>query len=176
LSYRWSQETATKTNRAGDDPKYFYTHYSTLIQCTHPLSDDNFGIDADLVIYAFTHPRIPSDGAGPQIPLTMFTIVHSAIELIKQVCKVRGWEIRSSCLTRSILAPTNKQINKYNAFISEQITGVQNTYYSYDTAKEAEDANFPDATHVLDYAASHDIHGIPPYKLDIKVNGISFTP
>jgi hypothetical protein len=41
------------------------------------------------------------------------------------------------CLSRAILAPTNKQINVYNVTILDRIDGLQRSYIAADSLKEA---------------------------------------
>jgi hypothetical protein len=77
-------------------------------------------------------------------------------------------------MARSILAPTNEQINNYNETITERVPwkGVQRTYMAADSPKEAENVEMECPDSVLDYVSIHCPPGIPPHLLCVKPNAV----
>jgi hypothetical protein len=78
----------------------------------------------------------------------------------------------SACVTRSILAPTNRQIDRYNDQILARIDEEEKTYVAADSLKEADDSGcmFPDSA--LDYLARNTPPGIAEHKIKIKKNAV----
>lgn len=95
------------------------------------------------------------DGDGPQIDLQPFLpIVKEATELIDFVYPPQTLMDPTSCLTRSILAPTNMQVNAYNSTLLHRVDGAQRTYLAADSLKEAEDLGVDDGeSGILDNVA-----------------------
>jgi len=114
------------------------------------------------------------DGAGPEIPLTMFNIVHSAEELTDFVYPTTILSQPAKCLERAILAPTNEQVNLYNSIIMAGVQGEERTYFATDRLQEMEDADIPsvEPAPILDYQMLHTPPGMPPHRLNIKVNSV----
>ena len=73
-------------------------------------------------------------------------------------------------LTRSILAPTNAQVDNYNSRILAKFEG-ERRFYS-DCLKEADDNGLDTHESVLQYVATHTPPGMPPHTLCIKRHGV----
>lgn len=78
----------------------------------------------------------------------------------------------SQCLRRSILCPTNMQVDVYNSKLLHCINGVQRTYHAADSLKEADDVGLPLLNSILDYVATNTPPGMPHHVLTIKVNSV----
>ena len=76
------------------------------------------------------------------------------------------------CARRSILAPTNRQIDAYNANIISRIEGSSRTYLAADSLMEIEDAGLESPDAILDFVAHRTIPGLPPHTLSVKVGGV----
>lgn len=74
---------------------------------------------------------------------------------------------------RSILAPTNRQIDSYNNSVLRMVQGEMTTFLAADSIKEAD---VPDSTvtpvAMLDYVSRHPPHGLPPFSLFVKTNAV----
>jgi len=78
----------------------------------------------------------------------------------------------TSCLTRSILAPTNRQIDNYDKIILQRIPGEITSYIATDTLKEANDNDLRSPSSILDFVARHPPPGLPMFNLEVKKNGV----
>ena len=90
----------------------------------------------------------------------------------------------TACLRRCILAPTNKQVDLYNATVLALISSPSRQYHAADSLEEhteaAEGANIgpdtnsplPNPDAVLDYVQHQRPHGMPDYVLTVKVGGV----
>lgn len=112
------------------------------------------------------------DGAGPDVSLDLLSNVHSGEDLIDFVYPPNILASPESCLRRSILAPTNAQVDAYNEIIIDRIPGSQRTYLAADSLKEVDDAGIESPNGVLDYVARQTPPGLPPHSLTIKVNAV----
>jgi PIF1-like helicase len=112
------------------------------------------------------------DGAGPEIPLDMLQIVHSADEIIDFIFPSSVLTNPAECLNRAILAPLNQQVDDYNKKILSIIDGEEKTYFASDKLKEIDDAALPFPAEVLDYVAQRPPPGMPPHTLHVKTNAI----
>nr|VWP00470.1 Ubiquitin carboxyl-terminal hydrolase 7 [Ganoderma boninense] len=112
------------------------------------------------------------NGAGPVVNIDLISHVHSSSELISFVFPPDIVNNPAACLQRSILAPTNAQIDAYNTTIIDSVHGQQQTFFAADTLKEAADAGIPIDHSILDYTARHPPAGLPAHALTIKVNGV----
>jgi ATP-dependent DNA helicase PIF1 len=112
------------------------------------------------------------DGESSKISLANLRVIHSPDNLINFVYPDNISNQPQHCLSRAILAPTNKQVNDYNAAILSRIAGNQKTYFATDTLKESDDIGLSTPCAVLDYIATKDLPGLPPHYLQIKKNGI----
>lgn len=113
------------------------------------------------------------DGAGPSISLDMLDSIQLPVDLIDFVFPVQCLNEPVACVKRSILAPTNRQIDAYNATVIEHVEGVQRTYLAADSLKEADEAGI-DSTRcsIIDYVARENPPGLPPHSLAVKTNAI----
>ncbi|KAG9024106.1 hypothetical protein FRB95_012070 [Tulasnella sp. JGI-2019a] len=79
-------------------------------------------------------------------------------------------------VVRSILAPTNAQIDDYNSIILDRLPGHSKTFLAADTLKEVEDVEegLPEdaGCTLLDYVARRTPPGIPAHSLNVKVGGV----
>src|ERR1700728_2214191 len=80
------------------------------------------------------------DGAGRDIPLYMFSIVHTAEDVLAFVYPPEVLACPELCLKRVILAPTNAQVDEYNDLLLRQIAGDGRVYYARDSLQETENA------------------------------------
>ncbi|PIL35224.1 hypothetical protein GSI_03014 [Ganoderma sinense ZZ0214-1] len=112
------------------------------------------------------------NGAGPDVAIDLIPHVVDSDALIAFTFPSDVINNADTCLQRSILAPTNAQIDAYNTTVIESVHGQQQTYFAADTLKEADDAGVPIDHSILDYAARHTPPGLPAHALTIKVNGV----
>ncbi|EJD34519.1 helicase [Auricularia subglabra TFB-10046 SS5] len=113
------------------------------------------------------------DGAGPQVPLNLLRHVHTENEMIDFVYPQEIINDPKACLKRSILCPTNRQIDQYNAQILDRVHGIARTYLSADKIKEEDEAGMPErGTASLDYAARAPLPGLPGHSVTIKTNAV----
>ncbi|CDO71194.1 hypothetical protein BN946_scf184845.g64 [Trametes cinnabarina] len=112
------------------------------------------------------------DGAGPDVALDMLEKAADASTLIAFVYPPQVLNNPAMCVRRSILAPTNAQVDKYNEIVINRIPGPQRTYLAADSLKEVEAAGIESPDSVLDYVARQTPPGLPPHSLTIKVNGV----
>ena len=111
------------------------------------------------------------DGRSSEVAINeMLPIVHTADELIDFVFPRDILANPDACIKRSILAPTNVQINEYNDKILRKIRGNQKSYLAADTLKESEESGFLSPDSALDYVARQTPPGLPNHNLVIKTN------
>jgi len=139
----------------------------------------------DIHIYHLTQPyhnaRDPEfqqwvdtigDGAGPEVSLSMLTRVNELQDVLDFVYPNHVLRDPLLCLKRSILAPTNRQVDVYNQTLIKQICGEQRTYMAADSLKEVNAAGLVSPDSALDYVSKQNPPGLPPHSLTVKVNGI----
>lgn len=113
------------------------------------------------------------DGAGPEINLDILSLTTEKEDLINFVFPNDTLQNPIACLTRGILAPTNKQVDEYNDILLRRVHGNSKTFFAADSLKEADDSGLLISTNaVLDYVARHNPPGLPPHTLHIKTNGV----
>ena len=112
------------------------------------------------------------DGQFRDVPILYLNICHTAAEIIDFVFPDHILGDSVACVSRSILCPTNRQVDAYNMAVLEKVIGVGRYYLSADSIKEADDANITPPNGYLDYHRLHTPPGLPPHNLYIKVNGI----
>lgn len=76
------------------------------------------------------------------------------------------------CLKRSILAPTNHQVDIYNDIILTHVQGDQHIYMATDSLKEVNAAGLVSPASALDFAAKQTPPGLPSHTLTIKTNRV----
>jgi ATP-dependent DNA helicase PIF1 len=114
-----------------------------------------------------------SDGAGPEISLSsMLTQVNELQDVLYFVYPDDILRDPLRCLKKSILAPTNRQVDVYNQTIIKRICGEERTYMAVDSLKEVNAAGLVSPDSALDYIAKQNPPGLPPHTLTIKINGI----
>lgn len=112
------------------------------------------------------------DGAGPNVSLAPLQIINDTESILQFVFPSHILQQLISCLRRSILTPTNEQIDSYNHILIDHIDGTQRTYRTADSLKEINTASLILPDSALDYTAKQTPPGLPPHSLTIKVNGI----
>ena len=119
-------------------------HIHTLHAPYQNAQDPNFANFIDSI----------GDGAGPDIDLGALHQLPTVEDVINFVYPPEILQHPHLCVSRNILAPTNLQIDAYNATILDHITGISGDYYSTDHIREAEDIEGlnVDLTSFLDYA------------------------
>lgn len=105
----------------------------------------------------------------PRCSLDLLDHVHSSDQLIDFVYPSNILSSPESYLRRSILAPTNAQVDAYNEITIDRVSGAQRTYLAAESLKEIEDAGIesPDTD-----VARQTPPGLPPHSLTIKVNAV----
>ena len=134
----------------------------TLIHAVRNAEDLPFSQWADNV----------SDSSSTEVPINdMLPIVYDRKALIDFVFPTEVLANPEACVNRSILAPTNVQINEYNDAILCEIVGDKILYLAADTVKERDETGiiYPDS--ILDYVAQTPT-GLPHYNLVIKTNSV----
>lgn len=114
------------------------------------------------------------DGAGPVMDLSILASVPAARDLVNFVYPSHILDDPASCKYRAILAPTNVQIDAFNADILNRVDGISKQYIAADSLKELEelDCEMTEPQAVLDWVAQRAFPGLPPHTLTIKVNGV----
>lgn len=112
------------------------------------------------------------DGAGPNVPLDFIQRVDSTQQLIDYVYPAHLLTNPLLCSRRSILAPTHRQVDQYNAAVLGNIDGITRTYHAADSLKEADDVGIDFAGTVMDFVAQYTPPGLPAFTINIKTNAI----
>jgi ATP-dependent DNA helicase PIF1 len=124
------------------------------------------------------------DGAGPNVDLSFLTCVTDIESIISFVYDQDTANDPTACLRRCILAPTNAQVDRYNAAVLDLIPSTSRHYHSADSLEEhseaAEAANadsetdlpLPNPDAILDYVRHQRPNGMPDYNLMVKVGGV----
>ena len=124
------------------------------------------------------------DGAGPNVDLSFLTRATSIKDVINFVYSQDITNDPTACLRRCILAPTNAQVDLYNAEVLTLISSPSRKYHAADSLEEhtevAEAAEIdsdttsplptPDA--ILDYVQHQRPNGMPDYRLTVKIGGV----
>ena len=126
------------------------------------------------------------DGAGPRVDLSFLTRTTNTEDIITFVYGQDIINDPAACTRRSILAPTNAQVDTYNNAILRLLDSASRHYNAADTLEEhaeaVEMANhnsdtdfnspLPNPDAVLDYVRYRRPNGMPDYNLTVKVGGI----
>ena len=112
------------------------------------------------------------DGAGPEISLDILSRTTEKESLINFVFPDSVLLNPSACVARGILAPTNKQVDDYNAIILERVHGEYKQYLAADSIKEATETGLLSDESALDYASRQTPPGLPPFCLNVKTNAV----
>lgn len=112
------------------------------------------------------------EGAGPHVPLDLLQRVHDRKALIEFVYPDDVLKDPARCLARAILAPTNGQVEEYNADILARIEGYSRKFYAADSLENPEDVDDTAPALLLEKAQRESIPGIPAHALDVKVHGV----
>lgn len=113
------------------------------------------------------------DGAGPNIDLAPFLpIVPSSTALLDFVYPPETLEDPATCLTRSILAPLNAQVDAYNETMLHRLPGASRTYLATDSLKETEEIELEGEQGILDHVSRNTPPGLPPSLLTLKPGAV----
>ena len=112
------------------------------------------------------------NGLTPSVSLSTFQTVSTSSQLIDFVFPIDVLRSPSLCRSRSILAPTNQQIDDYNSAVLRRVEGIQRTYLAADSIKEIENVDLPCPRSLLDYVSKQTPPGLPSYHLTVKVGAI----
>jgi len=124
------------------------------------------------------------DGAGPNVDLSFLTHTSDIEDVINFVYGQNITNDPTACLGRCILAPTNLQVDLYNAAVLNLLSSPSCQYHAADSLEEhteaAEEANadsdinspLPNPGAILDYLRYQRPNGVPDYSLTVKVGGV----
>jgi hypothetical protein len=124
------------------------------------------------------------DGAGPHVDLSFLTRTTNVDDIINFVYGRNIINDPTACLRRCILAPTNAQVDLYNAEVLNLLHSTSRQYHAADSLEEhtevAETTNFgldsnsplPNPDAVLDYVRYRRPNGMPDYSITAKVGGV----
>ena len=124
------------------------------------------------------------DGAGPHINLSFLTRTTHAEEVINFVYDQNTIYNPTACLRRCILAPTNAQVDLYNATVLNLLTSASRHYHAADSLEEHTEitegtnidldtnSSLPNPDAILDYIQYQRPNGMPDYSLTVKVGGV----
>ena len=124
------------------------------------------------------------DGAGPRVDLSFFSHTTDIRDIINFVYGQNVISDPTACLWRCILAPTNAQVDLYNAAVLSLLPSASRQYHAADSlAEHAEAAEvagsnpdvyppLPNPDAVLDYVRHQRPNGMPDYSLTVKVGGV----
>lgn len=113
------------------------------------------------------------DGAGPDVDLAPFlNIIRTADDLTNWVYPREVMDEPIACMTRSILAPTNAQVDDYNNRMLQRLSGGSRSYLAADSLKEADEADVEGEQGILDYVARKTPPGLPAHSLTLKAGAI----
>jgi ATP-dependent DNA helicase PIF1 len=113
------------------------------------------------------------DGASPDVSLDMLTTIEHIENIIHFVYPPDILQNSATCLKRSILAPTNHQVDIYNNAILKHVNGEQCTYLAADLLKEVNTAGVVLHNSALNYIAKQTPPGLPSHTLIIKVTPLT---
>jgi len=124
------------------------------------------------------------DGAGPNVNLSFFTRTADTGDIINFVYGQNITNDPAACLRRCILAPTNAQVDLYNAAVLNLLPSPSRQYHAADSLEEHAqvagavnaasdvDSPLPNPDAVLDYVRCRRPSGVPDYSLTVKVGGV----
>lgn len=149
-------------------------HIARLITPIRNAQDPEFAAFVDQI----------GDGAGPHIDLSFMTHTTELTDVINFVYDQNILHDPAACLRRCILAPTNAQVDSYNAAILNLLSSTSRQYLAADSLEEHTDtmqrtnpdcdvdSPLPNPDAVLDYVRYQRPNGIPDYSLTVKVGGV----
>jgi ATP-dependent DNA helicase PIF1 len=112
------------------------------------------------------------DGLGPRVTIRYIQKVETVMDLIQFVFPADTLGDPTACLRRSILAPTNRQVDAYNDITLNLLESVEKTYFASDSLKEANEANLIPEASALDYVVRHPPPGVAPFSLRVKIGAV----
>lgn len=116
------------------------------------------------------------DGAGPVVQIPPFVnSVTDRDHLVRFTFPLQVLTDPESSVRRSILAPTNDQVDAYNSLILQLMDGESRIYMAADSIKEGDGVEGlpPEAfSAVLDYVARRPPPGIPAHNLTVKMGAV----
>ena len=112
------------------------------------------------------------EDALQKVPIEYLRTCYSTLDLIDFVFPQDILADPFRCVSRSILCPTNRQVDLYNKELLKRIVGQERNYLSADSIKEAIDAGVITPDGYIDYHKVNTPPGLPPHNLLLKVNGV----
>jgi len=124
------------------------------------------------------------DGAGPRVDLSFLTRTTDIGDIINFVYGQNIIDDPAACLRRCILAPTNAQVDLYNAEVLGLLHSISCQYHAADSLEEhtevaemansgfGDDSPLPNPDAILDYVRYRRPNGMPDYSLMVKVGGV----
>ena len=119
------------------------------------------------------------DGGGPKISFQGLQYARSRLELSRFVFPEDILGNPALCLRRSILAPTNSQVDAYNSIILDRLPGTTTLFCAADSLEEhtnvlgdSESEVLPTPDAILDYVSKVRPKGMPDHLLRIKIGGV----
>ena len=143
-------------------PLWHFFNIRHLHKQFHNADDINFANFVDAI----------GDGAGPTISLEGLQLTDDPEEVINFVYPPTILANSAACIIRSILAPTNIQIDNYNNIILNRLQGHEHIYFAADSLQELNTAGLVSPHTALDFVAKQTPPGLPTHTLRIKMHGI----
>lgn len=116
------------------------------------------------------------NGEGPKVQLWPFiNVVYTPGELIDFVFPEIILQDPETSVKRSILAPTNQQVDDYNSIIINRMPGPSKTYLAANRIKEMDETEGLPAeagAALLDYVAQKTPPGVPAHTLTVRVGAV----
>ena len=111
-------------------------------------------------------------GASENVPIAYMESCCLSTDLINFVYPPDILGDPLKCVKRSILCPTNRQVDFYNMELLRRLESQSKVYLSADHIKEASDNGIVAPNGYIDYHREHTPPGLPPHKLHVKINGV----
>jgi hypothetical protein len=137
----------------------------TVFRLTRPIrnaTDPEFAAWVDAI----------GEDRAENVDISFLATVRTEHDLMHAVFPTHILSRPELCAKRSILCPTNNQIDQYNSSLLERVVGANRVYLAGDTLKQIEDAGFPCPQHMLDFLTTKRIDGLPAHSLRMKTNGV----
>ena len=124
------------------------------------------------------------DGAGPRVDLSFLARATETEDMVKFVYGQDVINNPTACIQRCILAPTNAQVDLYNAAVLDLLSSTSRQYRAADSLEEHDEvveamgsnidgtSPLPNPDAVLDYVRHRRPSGMPDYNLRVKIGGV----
>ena len=124
------------------------------------------------------------DSTSPRVNLSFLARTTETEDMVKFVYGQDTTNNPTACIQRCILAPTNAQVDLYNAAVLNLLSSTSRQYCAADSLEEhnkvveAMGSNIdstsplPNPDAVLDYIQHRCPNGMPDYNLRVKIGGV----